>query len=74
MILTPPVLAEIGAALYGPDWRSRLADRLGVNRRTVTRWLAGDPMPPDLRARMAIIAEERLAELAAYTDELRAVA
>lgn len=45
--MTPAQLARVGAALYGPDyWQSPLSRDLGVNDRTLRRWVAGDyPIP-----------------------------
>ena len=40
--MTPKQLKSAGEALYGPRWQSALARRLGVDDRTVRRWLAGD--------------------------------
>src|SRR3954467_8886878 len=40
------LLCRIGAALYGEHWYPILAHDLGVPRRTVERWAAGDARPP----------------------------
>jgi hypothetical protein len=40
------LLCRVGAALYGEHWHSSLAHDLGVPRRTVQRWAAGDARPP----------------------------
>ena len=39
--VSPKLLREAGESLYGPQWQSELARALGVNDRTVRRWLAG---------------------------------
>jgi len=53
-----------GKALYGPRFQRELAEALGVNERTMRRWVAGDTSPPesvldDLKA----LARERAALL-----------
>lgn len=53
-----------GKALYGPRFQRELAEALGVNERTMRRWVAGDTSPPesvldDLRA----LVRERVALL-----------
>lgn len=39
-------LRAIGEALYGPQWQSPMANDLGVNSRTVRRWITGENRPP----------------------------
>jgi len=39
-------LIEIGEALYGPRFQRELAAALGVNERTMRRWVAGTCEPP----------------------------
>jgi hypothetical protein len=39
-------LIKIGEALYGPRYQRDLAEALGVNERTMRRWIAGDFEPP----------------------------
>lgn len=46
--LSPEELRLAGLRLFGekPGWQSRLADTLGVDRSSVTRWLSGSvPVP-----------------------------
>ena len=44
------LLIECGEALYGPRWQSEMARDLGVNKRTIGRWLSGaSPIPLGLR-------------------------
>lgn len=38
-------LAELGEALYGPNWKGPVALALFVNLRTVQRWAAEDAAP-----------------------------
>lgn len=40
-------LIQYGEALYGPRFLHPLAEALGVNERTMRRWVAGDTSPPD---------------------------
>jgi hypothetical protein len=44
--MSPDLLCRIGAALYGEHWHSSLAHDLGVPRRTVQHWAAGNARPP----------------------------
>lgn len=41
------LLLKCGVALYGPRWQSDLARDLGVDDRTMRRWVAGDSAVPD---------------------------
>lgn len=46
--VTPDELRRIGMSLFGEGagWQSRLAEAMGYDRSSVTRWLAGQvPMP-----------------------------
>lgn len=40
-------IIQYGEALYGPRFQRELAEALGVNERTMRRWVAGDTIPPD---------------------------
>jgi len=62
--MTPDRLAEIGRALYGGRWQSDMADALGVDRRTVRRWMTGDyPVPPRAVADLRAMLETRATEI-----------
>src|SRR3954468_24767829 len=39
------LLRRVGGALYGDRWQSDMAHVLGVNVRTVQRWLSGEREP-----------------------------
>lgn len=57
-------LIQYGEALYGHRYQRELAEALGVNERTMRRWVAGDTSPPnsvldDLKA----LVRERIALL-----------
>lgn len=45
--------ASIAILRTGVGWQTKIADRLGVNRRTVVRWLAAGETPPDIDAKLA---------------------
>lgn len=38
-------LEHLGRRLYGYGWKSRLADELQINRKSVSRWIAADAVP-----------------------------
>lgn len=62
--MTPERLAEIGRALYGPQWQTPLAAALGVADRTVRRWMAGSaPVPDGIESDLRGIIADRLAVL-----------
>jgi hypothetical protein len=68
--LTPATLNRIGTALYGGYWQTQLADALGVNQRTVRRWVAGDLPIPDLRSELLDIIHQRRQTLLEAMDWL----
>ena len=64
------LLAAIGAAIYGRDWVTQLAEYLGVNRRSVQRWLSGyHPVPLWAIHEIASFADMRSEELARLSVE-----
>jgi DNA-binding transcriptional regulator YiaG len=60
--MTPGQLSAAGQSLYGAQWQTALARRLGVDDRTVRRWLAGDRAIP-------LIAERLIELLRRYPKE-----
>ena len=40
--MTPDELKDHGQRLYGHRWQTKLAVALGINPRTVRRWVAGE--------------------------------
>jgi hypothetical protein len=57
--MTPDDLRRIGARIYGANWQAPISRALGVNLRTLQRWVNGqNPIPPhieaDLRQLLAI--------------------
>ena len=72
--MSPDLLCRIGAALYGEHWHSSLAHDLGVPRRTVQRWAAGDARPPPtLRRDLARLVAARQDVLGKLYRELASV-
>jgi len=67
--MTPNELEQAGKALFGEQWKTPLADALGVARKTVQRWANGEwPIKPsaadDIRRLLgAKRAEQALAEV-----------
>jgi hypothetical protein len=39
------LIREIGHGLFGSQWRSDLGEGIGVNRRTINRWVSGTAQP-----------------------------
>jgi DNA-binding XRE family transcriptional regulator len=65
------LLCRAGVALYGEHWHSSLAHDLGVPRRTVQRWAAGDARPPPTLCRnLARLVATRQDELGKLYREL----
>jgi hypothetical protein len=61
------LIKSLGPALFGRNWQSELADWLGMNRRTIRRWISGGDEPrPAVWNDLLEITRERRAQL----DEL----
>jgi hypothetical protein len=45
--MTPDLLHRVGEALFGERYQVALANALGVNDRTMRRWISGDSAIPD---------------------------
>ena len=57
------LLAQAGAALYGPRWQSEMARDLGINPRTVRRWASGkSAFPFWARYKIRDMLDERIFE------------
>lgn len=68
---SPALLAEIGEALYGIQWRSALARDLEVAMQTVWRWDHGsNPVPAWAWARLAVVTRHRAELLAGLYNRL----
>ena len=60
------LIRAIGAALFGSRYQQDLAEALGVNRRTVSRWSSGEDEPrPSVWQDLLGIMWERRSELGA---------
>ena len=55
----PNHLAAAGRALYGQLWQSALARDLGVNDRTMRRWVSGQEPPETIWAEVRSLLEAR---------------
>jgi hypothetical protein len=70
-MLTPAERLELlirgGEALYGPNWQSPLARGLGINLRTVQRWVAHDAGFPSVAVLQQLV--EHCRERAAVFDQ-----
>ncbi|HEX3971766.1 MAG TPA: hypothetical protein VHX19_10595 [Stellaceae bacterium] len=65
--MSASLLATVGATLYGEGehWIGRLAEDLGVNERTMRRWLASESaIPPRVWDDLVNIAIGRAREIA----------
>lgn len=51
-----PDVERLGLRLFGPDWRARLAEALGVSRQTLWRQLNAGALSPTLSQRLREIA------------------
>jgi DNA-binding XRE family transcriptional regulator len=65
-------LIQVGEALYGPRFQRELAEALGVNERTMRRWVAGDFEPPDsLMDDLLALLRERRARLGSLINSMK---
>ena len=54
------LLAAIGQALYGENFRSNMGDELGVSHRSVVRWAKGQSrIPPNVWSELLELLRER---------------
>lgn len=66
------LLKDAGEALYGPHWQSELARQLGVNDRTVRRWVSGaTDTPPGISVDLLRLCTERAQEIDVVIDRLK---
>lgn len=64
------IISKYGEALYGPRYQRELAEALGVNERTMRRWIAGDTSPPDgVLDDLKVIAQDRVKMLSKLINE-----
>jgi hypothetical protein len=57
--MTPTTLNRVGTACFGNFWQTQMAEALGVNPRTLRRWLAGELPIPDLRGELLELIRKR---------------
>jgi hypothetical protein len=75
--MSAALLVTIGTTLYGAGeaWPSRLAEDLGVNERTMRRWIAGESTIPervwDELINIAIGRAREIADLVPQIDAAR---
>ena len=50
--MTPTTLNRVGTACFGNFWQTQMAHALGVNPRTLRRWLSEELPMPDLRTEL----------------------
>lgn len=68
------LFVEVGEALYGPQWQSSLARDLGVNDRTVRRYVAGvTDIPKGIYVDLLRLTQERAALLDSLGQKLREI-
>ena len=61
---TASLLNDVGTALYGPRWFSPLAEALGVNNRSIRRWVTGECEPsPGVWRDLEGVIEDRVKDL-----------
>ena len=69
--MTPALLTQAGEALYGASWRAPLARDLGIDERTIRRWVAGTyPVPNGVTANLERIIADHAAELSRIVGEI----
>lgn len=63
IIMDSKKLKSIGQACFGRSWQSQLADRLNIDRRTVSSWIKLDSVPEKMHDEIYQIIEVRYFEL-----------
>lgn len=70
--LTPALLARAGRTLYGRQWQAEMADDVGRNWKTVSRWASGEsPVPAWVGPRLANLLELRAMDIRHLLEDLR---
>lgn len=64
------LLAQGGRAIFGEQWQMPLADLLGVSRRTLMRWLAGQLVPEGVLDELLQHLEQRRRAITEAADAL----
>ena len=65
------LLAAVGAALHGRDWKQPLAEQLGVDDRSLRRWIQAGHVPPGVWADLAALLERHNAAVRRLITESR---
>jgi DNA-binding transcriptional regulator YdaS (Cro superfamily) len=69
--VTADDLRRCGEALYGPRFQRTLANVLGINERTIRRWVTGDrPVPPGVQQEIARLLKKRAAKAARLAADI----
>ena len=69
--MTAEELRRCGEALYGPRFQRTLANALGINERTIRRWVAGArPVPSGVRQEITRLLKERAVETARLAADI----
>lgn len=66
------LVRRVGEAVHGPYWQKPLADDLGVNRRTINRWISRISPVPDTMQDGTPLAESLLAIIETHEKQLAA--
>jgi hypothetical protein len=64
------LLIRAGKALYGPKWQSPLARGLGIDLRSIQRWVAGGHLSLGVLRQLVEHCRERSAEIEKARDEI----
>lgn len=65
-------IVEYATLLYGNDWRTSLAENLGLTRKQLVRTLAsGDPMPESITIPFMSLVEEHLRKQEERTRKIK---
>lgn len=68
------LLRRVGAALYGSRWQAALAGDLGVNDRTMRRWVSGEwPVPERAWGELRQLVTQRRDHLVEVAADLEAM-
>ncbi len=67
------LLASVGKALYGTQWRAEMARSRNVRSQVVDEWAAGKgpPIPPGVWAELRAELEARRSHIVDLLDEVR---
>ena len=64
-------ITKVGRLLYGTNWQTPLAEKLGKGVRTVRHWAKGDSLPPHSTAKdLQTLLRDQAKELGRAAEEL----